>query len=53
MELVLEGGHDAEVPTAAPHAPEEVCVLGGVGGEELAVSRDDIDGEKIIGGQAV
>jgi hypothetical protein len=52
MELVLEGGDDAKVP-AASHAPEESRVLGGTGGQEPAVGRDDIDGEEVIGDQAV
>jgi hypothetical protein len=53
MELVLKRGHDAKVPTAAPHAPEEVGVLGGAGGEALAFRRDEIDGEEVIGRRAV
>ena len=53
MELVLEGGDDAKVPAATPHAPEEVGVLRGAGREELAVGRDEIDREQVIGGQAV
>jgi hypothetical protein len=52
MELVLEGGHDTKVPAAAPHAPEQVGVLGGAGGEALAVRRDEIDGAEVIGGHA-
>src|SRR5882724_694555 len=53
MELVLKGGDAAEVPAAAPHAPEEVCMLGGAGREPLAVGRDEIDREEVIRGQAV
>src|SRR5262245_22378369 len=53
MELVLKRGHNAKVPATTPHAPEEVGVLGGAGGKALAVRRDEIDGAKVIGRQAV
>ena len=53
MELVLEGSDHAKVPAATPHAPEEVGVLCGAGREELAVGRDEIDREQVIGSQAV
>ena len=53
MQLILEGGHDPEVPAAAPHAPEQVRMRGGTGREELAVGGDDIDGEEIITDETV
>jgi hypothetical protein len=44
MELVLKRGDDAKVSTPAPDTPEEVGIRGDAGCEELAISRDDIDG---------
>src|SRR2546426_145886 len=53
MELVRKGGDHAEVPAAAPEAPQEVRVLAGVDMAELAVSSDNIGGNQIVTGQAV
>src|SRR5215813_10191678 len=53
METVLEGGDDAKIPPAAPHAPKEVSVFSSAGGQELTVGRDDIDREQVIATQAV
>jgi hypothetical protein len=53
MELVLEGGDDAKVSAATPQAPEEVCVISGTGRKQLAIGRDEINRQKVIGGQAV
>jgi hypothetical protein len=52
MELVLEGGDDAKVSAATPQAPEEVCVLSGTGRKQLAIGRDEINRQKVIGVQA-
>jgi len=53
IELVLESCDDAKVPTPAAHAPEEVGMFGGARRPELAIRRDDVDGEEVIGRQAV
>jgi hypothetical protein len=53
MELVLEGCDDAKVSAATPQAPEEVCVISGTGRKQLAIGRDEINRQKVIGGQAV
>ena len=44
----LEVGDDAEVPAAAPHAPEEVGVLVLAGLHELAVGGDHVHGQQLI-----
>ena len=51
MELILERGDDAKIPTAAAQTPEEVSVLGGTGHEQFAVGGDDIGREQIIAAQ--
>jgi hypothetical protein len=53
MELVFEGGDDAKVPAAAPHAPEEVLVIRGASREGLSIGGDEIDRQEVIGGQAI
>jgi hypothetical protein len=53
VQLILERRNDAEVPATAAHTPEEVSVRGGAGGPELAVGRDDVDGDEVIGSEAV
>jgi hypothetical protein len=53
MKLILEGRDNAEVPATAAHTPEEVSVLGGARGPQLAISRDDVDGDEVIGSEAV
>jgi hypothetical protein len=53
MKLVLEPGGHAEVAAAATQCPEQVGVGRIVGGQQLAVSRDDLDGQQVVDGQAV
>src|SRR5262245_5696405 len=53
MQVVLERGHDAEVPAAATHTPEQVGVHALARGDRLAVGRDEIDGNHVIDGGAV
>ena len=51
--MILEGRNDAKVPAAAAHTPEEVSVRGGARGPQLAIGRHDVDGDEVIGSQAV
>ena len=53
MQAVREGGRDAEVAAAAAQRPEEVGVgrLGHV--EHLAVGVDELDGQQVVGREAV
>jgi hypothetical protein len=53
VQAELEVHHDAEVAAAAPNSPEELGVLVGAGGEELAVGRDDVDREELVDGEPV
>ena len=48
-----ERRYDAEVAPPSPNAPEEVWVLLVTDRHEVAVSRDQIDGEEVITGQPV
>ena len=52
MQAELERGHDAEV-AAAPDAPEQFGVFSLAGRHELAVSRDQLDREQVVDGQAI
>jgi hypothetical protein len=53
MQSELEVGHDAEVPTAAAHAPEQIRVLVLAGLHELAVGGDDVDGDEVVDAEPV
>ena len=53
VELVLEGGHNAEVSPAAPYRPEEIGVRGGTGRQQLPVGGDHIHRQEVIAGQAI
>jgi len=53
MEPVRERGHDPEVAAPAAEGPEQVGV-GGLGHlEDVAVRIDELDGEQVVGGEAV
>jgi hypothetical protein len=53
VQLILEGRDDTEVPATAAHTPEEVSMLGGARGPHLAIGRDDVDRDEVIGREAV
>ena len=53
MEPVLERGDYPEVRAGAPHAPEEIRVLVLARGEDTSVRGDDLDGEQVVGREAV
>ena len=53
MQLELEGGGDAEVAAAAAQRPEEVRMRLAVGGDELAIGGDEVDGEQVVDRHAV
>ena len=53
IKLELEIGDDAEVPAAAPHAPEKVGVMFLARLDELAVGGDQVYGQQLIDGEAV
>ena len=53
MQAVLERRDDAEVTAAAAHSPEQIGVLVLAGGDELAVRRDEVDGEQVVDRRAV
>src|SRR5215207_2824509 len=53
VETEFQGGGDPEVGTGASQSPEEVWVLVGTDRHEVALSRDQIDGEEVITGQPV
>ncbi len=48
MQLVFEGGDDAEVAGTAADGPEEIGVLGGARVDELAVGQHDVDGQQVV-----
>ena len=50
---VRERRRDAEVAAAAAQRPEEVGVRLGTDVEHLAVGRDELDAEEVVGGEAV
>lgn len=51
-QLEFEGRDDAEVATAAAHAPEEVGVLDRAGPNLLAIRGDQLDGPQVVDRQA-
>jgi hypothetical protein len=53
MKAVLERAHDAEVPTTAAEAPEEVRVLILAGHELLALGRHQVDRDQVVDRGAV
>ena len=53
MQLVLEGGNDAEITPTAPKAPQQVGVLVGVGGEHTAIGGDHVGGDQVVATEAV
>src|SRR5215208_3671428 len=53
VETEVEGGGYPEVGASASQSPEEVWVLVCTDRHEVAVSRDQIDGEEVITGQPV
>ena len=53
MRRVLERGHDAEVPAAAPKGPEEVGVLVLARAEVAPVGGDELAGDEVVDGHAV
>ena len=53
VQAVFKRGHSAEIAAATTQRPEQVGVIGGAGGTELAVGRHNIGGEQVVNGQAV
>jgi hypothetical protein len=53
VEAVPEGGDHPEVPSPTPQRPEEIGMLVGGGGEQIAGRGDDIGGEQVVARQAV
>jgi hypothetical protein len=53
MQVVLEGGDDPEVATAAPQSPEQVRFRFPVDVEAVAVGGDQVGGTQVVDGQAV
>src|SRR5262245_57805403 len=53
MEAVLEGRDDPKVPTSTTHAPKELRIFCGTGGQETPICRDQIDRKEIITGEPV
>src|SRR5262249_61891913 len=53
VEAELERGDHAEVATAASQRPEQVGVLVLGRPQELAVGRNDVDGEEVVDREAV
>ena len=49
----LDRGDDAEVAAAAAQRPEQVGVLVGGGADELAARGHELDGEHVVGREAV
>jgi hypothetical protein len=48
MEPELERGHDPEVRAGAADAPEELRMLVLAGADQVAVGRDQLDGEEVV-----
>ena len=53
VEGELDGGDDAEAPTAAADRPEEIGLVVAVGANLAAVRSHDLDGDDAVRGQAV
>ena len=53
MELILEGGHYAEITAAAAQAPKEVLVLRRAGRQDATVGSDHISRDEIVDRKAV
>ena len=53
VQLVLEGGDDAEVAAAAADGPEEIGMLGRAGVNRVAVREDEIGAEQVVDRHAV
>src|SRR5580704_10164325 len=52
MELELERGHDAEVPAAAAHRPEQIAILDGVRMKDARISNDDFHPRDVVASEA-
>ena len=52
MHAVFDRGDDAEISAAAAQAPQEVRVLLFRRAQEVAVRGDDVEGERIVAGEA-
>ena len=48
VQAVFERRDDAEVTAAAAHSPEQIGVLVLAGGDQLAIRRDEVDGEQVV-----
>jgi hypothetical protein len=53
MELIFKRSNDAKVATAAPQPPKQVGMLGFADVAEIAICRDQIGGDQVVGGQAI
>ena len=45
---IYEPCHDAEVPAATAHRPEQVGMLGGTGGDQASVGQHDLDRLEVV-----
>jgi hypothetical protein len=48
VQLEFQGGHHAEIASAATQAPEDILVLTGAGGDKIPVRCDHIGGEEVV-----
>jgi hypothetical protein len=53
VEVELERGDDAEVPTSSPEAPEQFGVLVLARVDQVAVGGDDVDRAEVVAGETV
>ena len=53
VQAELERRDDAEVTAAAAHSPEQIGVLVLARGDQLAIRRDEVDGEQVVDRRAV
>src|SRR5579884_2278560 len=53
VQLERKCSDDAKVTTASAHGPEEVWVFGRACHKQIPISRDDLDREQVVDGQAV
>jgi hypothetical protein len=49
MQPVLKRGNDTKITTATPQAPKQIRVLGSADSENIAIHRDQIGGDQVVG----
>lgn len=53
MKPELAGRDDAKVPPSSSHPPKQVSIFCFTCSEELAIGRDELDGQQVVTGKAI